>query len=118
MKEKMDLILKYNDDKLKIDTIEKHKELLNEKGKVIWGIIKPSENSPGISKDKINTINKQIEADENNYAYMCTTGKITYKGKIEKFLNSDEIKYMKEYVPTYYRHELDKCVRGSVTIIY
>lgn len=112
MKDKMYLILKYNDDKLRVDTIRKHKELINEKGKVIWGIIKPSENSPGIGKDKIKIINKQIENDENTYAYMCTRGKITSKGKIERFLNSEEIKSMKEYVPTYYRDELDKCVGG------
>jgi GTPase subunit of restriction endonuclease len=108
----MHLILKYNDDMLNVDTIKEHTNMIKENGKVIWGIIKPKESSPGIGKDKINSINQQINSNTDTYAYMCTSGKITAKAKIEAFLTSEEIVQMKEYIPIYYTDKLNTCVGG------
>ena len=82
MKQTMHIVLKYNDKVYSIDTISMHMEHLNQNGKVIWGIIKPKVDSPGISKDKISLIKNQIANGKDTYAYFANGGHIKAKGKI------------------------------------
>ncbi len=46
----MHIILKYNDNIYNVDTIKEHNDVLKANGKVIWGVIKPNVNSPGIAQ--------------------------------------------------------------------
>lgn len=112
MNKAMHIILKYRNSIYNVDTIREHKDVLEEKGQVIWGIIKPNPNSVGIGSNRIESINNQVEEDIDTYAFMCSGGEINFRGKVKKYLNKDEINYMREYVPEYYRKDLDNCVGG------
>lgn len=114
MQQILHIILKYNDDAYHIDTIAKHREVIFEKTKVIWGIIKPNMESPKISKDKIKKIKKQILNGESTYAYFVTSGHIKAKGKILDILTNTEVAKMSEYVPNYYRNDINRCIAGVV----
>lgn len=114
MKQIMHMVLKYNDNVYSVDTISKHKEVINENNEVIWGVIKPKAESPGISKDKIKQIKDQIESGNDTYAYFATGGHIKAKGKIIDILNNEEVKNKSYLVPSYYRANLDRCISGIV----
>lgn len=112
MNKHMHIILKYNNSIYNVDTIREHKDMLEEKGQVIWGIIKPNPNSAGIGINRIESINKQVKDGIDTYAFMCSGGEINFRGKVKQYLNKDEIQYMIDYVPEYYRKNLDNCVGG------
>lgn len=112
MKQTMHIVLKYNDNVYSVDTIDKHKEQLNQNNKVIWGIIKPKAESPGISKDKISQIKSQIANRKDTYAYFVTGGHIKAKGKIIDILTNEEVLIKSYLVPDYYRADLNRCIAG------
>jgi energy-coupling factor transporter ATP-binding protein EcfA2 len=110
----MHVVLKYNDSLYSVDTIEEHLDVIKKKGKVIWGIIKPNENSPGIGKDKIKTINDQIQNGIETKAFFYNQGHIKGIGLISRFWDRDEMRngqYL-EFIPEYYRSDINKCVGG------
>ncbi|HHV99243.1 MAG TPA: AAA domain-containing protein [Clostridiaceae bacterium] len=112
MEDIMHLVLKYNDSVYSVDTIEEHRKVIRDKGKVVWGIIKPKNDSPGISGMKIKQIKTQIENNIPTYAFMCTGGEIEAKGYIIDIINAEEVYKMKDLVPDYYKRDLNKCVAG------
>jgi 5-methylcytosine-specific restriction protein B len=112
MKQTMHIVLKYNDNVYSVDTIAKHREVLNENNKFIWGIIKPKAESPGISKDKISQIKNQIASGKDTYAYFVTGGRIKAKGKIIDILTNEEVISKPNLVPNYYRTDLNRCIAG------
>ena len=112
MKQTMHIVLKYNDKVYSIDTISMHMEHLNQNGKVIWGIIKPKVDSPGISKDKISLIKNQIANGKDTYAYFANGGHIKAKGKIIDILSNEEVLNKSYLVPDYYKGDLNRCVAG------
>ncbi|WP_041592216.1 McrB family protein [Thermoanaerobacterium xylanolyticum] len=110
----MHVVLKYNDSLYSVDTIEEHINVIKKKGKVIWGIIKPNENSPGIGRDKIKTINDQIQNGIEIKAFFYNQGHIRGIGLISRFWDRDEMRngqYI-EFIPEYYRSDINKCVGG------
>ncbi|WP_038068451.1 MULTISPECIES: McrB family protein [Thermoanaerobacterium] len=110
----MHVVLKYNDSLYSVDTIEEHINVIKKKGKVIWGIIKPNENSPGIGRDKIKTINDQIQNGIETKAFFYNQGHIRGIGIISRFWDRDEMRngqYI-EFIPEYYRSDINKCVGG------
>ncbi|WP_434577460.1 McrB family protein [Thermoanaerobacterium thermosaccharolyticum] len=110
----MHVVLKYNDSLYSVDTIEEHINVIKKKGKVIWGIIKPNENSPGIGRDKIKTINDQIQNGIETKAFFYNQGHIRGIGLISRFWDRDEMRngqYI-EFIPEYYRSDINKCVGG------
>lgn len=112
--EVMHVVLKYNDSLYSVDTIEEHINVIKKKGKVIWGIIKPNENSPGIGRDKIKTINDQIQNGIETKAFFYNQGHIRGIGLISRFWDRDEMRngqYI-EFIPEYYRSDINKCVGG------
>ncbi len=112
--EAMHVVLKYNDSLYSVDTIEEHINVIKKKGKVIWGIIKPNENSPGIGRDKIKTINDQIQNGIETKAFFYNQGHIRGIGIISRFWDRDEMRngqYI-EFIPEYYRSDINKCVGG------
>ncbi|AEF17013.1 ATPase associated with various cellular activities AAA_5 [Thermoanaerobacterium xylanolyticum LX-11] len=112
--EAMHVVLKYNDSLYSVDTIEEHINVIKKKGKVIWGIIKPNENSPGIGRDKIKTINDQIQNGIEIKAFFYNQGHIRGIGLISRFWDRDEMRngqYI-EFIPEYYRSDINKCVGG------
>ena len=112
MKQTMHIVLKYNDNVYSVDTIAKHREVLSQNSKFIWGIIKPKAESPGISKDKISQIKNQIASGKDTYAYFVTGGHIKAKGKIIDILTNEEVISKSSVVPNYYRADLNRCVAG------
>lgn len=112
--EAMHVVLKYNDSLYSVDTIEEHINVIKKKGKAIWGIIKPNENSPGIGRDKIKTINDQIQNGIETKAFFYNQGHIRGIGLISRFWDRDEMRngqYI-EFIPEYYRSDINKCVGG------
>lgn len=114
MSEVMHIILKYNDTAYNRDTVKEHTGVLNNSGKVIWGVIKPTKDSPKISKNKIDNIKNQIKNSKNTYAYLATKGKVTGKAKIEDILEAEEVLENKHLVPEYYQRDLERCVAGML----
>ncbi len=110
----MHVILKYNDNIYNVDTIKKHYEVLKRNGKVIWGIIKPNVNSPGVAATRVNKIKSQIASGENVYAYLVTTGEIKARGNIIDVLYNVEVENNSHLVPEYYHKDLERCVAGFV----
>lgn len=114
MEEIMHVILKYNDNIYNVDTIKEHNSVLKRNGKVIWGIIKPNINSPGIAATRINRIKSQIDDGENVYAYLVTTGEIIAKGRVIDVLNNFDFINNSHFVPEYYHKDLERCKAGFV----
>lgn len=112
MDQLMHLVIKYNDSVYGVDTIEKHKEILREQGIAIWGIIKPTHESPGISKEKIKKVKSQIQNRHETYAYFVTGGKIIARGVIIDIYSNEKVKERSNLVPEYYRNDIDRCVAG------
>lgn len=108
----MHLVLKYNDNVYNVDTIEKHKRKLEENGQVIWGIIKPNINSPGMSARNINKIKSQIDEGIKVFAYLATAGEIKARANIVDILSNDEVINNSYLVPEYYHKDLERCVVG------
>lgn len=108
----MHIILKYNNNVYAVDTINKHRSIIETKGKVVWGIIKPSENSPGVAKDKVIRIKDQISNNIETWAFFVTGGKVKAKGKIADILSKEEVSDKIYLVPEYYHKDLDRCVSG------
>ncbi|HHY80782.1 MAG TPA: ATPase, partial [Thermoanaerobacter sp.] len=108
------IVLKYNDNLYRVDTIKEHEDVIKEKGKVIWGIIKPSDGSPGIDRGKIKLINEQIKKGIETKAFFYTQGRITAVGLITKMIDREEMKnsiYL-DLIPEYYRKDINRCVAG------
>jgi MoxR-like ATPase len=112
MKEVMHLILKYNDSIYNVETIKKHQNLIDSHGKVIWGVIKPNQNSPKISNSRIEIIKEQIANGVKTYAFMATKGGIVAQGEIKDILGTEEVLKNKNFVPKYYHSDLDRCIAG------
>ncbi len=112
MEEIMNIILKYNDSAYNVDTIKKHQEVINTEENVVWGIIKPAENSPGMSSAKIKEINKQVNNNMKTYAFMATSGRITHVGSIKRIIDRDEIENFTKIIPGYYHKDLFRSVAG------
>lgn len=108
----MHLILKYNDSVYSVNTIEEHKKLLRKNRFVVWGVIKPKADSPGISKDKINQLNHQISSGVETYAYLATGGHIKARAKVVEILTNEAVQKMTDFIPEYYRKNIDKCIAG------
>ena len=108
----MHIILKYNNTVYDVDTIKEHSNVIENSGKVIWGIIKPSENSPGVGKAKSAKIKEQLKEKNETYAYFVSKGKVKAKGRIIDILTNEEVKNEKSIVPEYYHEALDRCVAG------
>lgn len=108
----MHVILKYNDNIYNVDTIKRHKEILDEKGSVIWGLIKPNIKSPGIAVTRINKIKTQIADGKDVYAYLATTGEIKARGRISDVLSNFDVSNNSYLVPEYYQKDLDRCIVG------
>jgi hypothetical protein len=87
----MHVILKYNDNVYNVDTIKEHKDVLETNGKVIWGVIKPNKNSPGIAATRINKIKTQIANGEEVYAYLVTKGEIIARVNVIDILYTSEV---------------------------
>ncbi|AGY77762.1 McrB family protein [Clostridium autoethanogenum] len=112
MDQTLNMVLKYNDSVYSIDTIKEHRDIQNSCGKVIWEIIKPKVDSPGVSTKKIIKIKEQIKNNIKTYAYMATSGQIKAKGEVIDILTIDEVSENSHLVPKYYRKDLDKCAVG------
>lgn len=111
----MHLILKYNYgyNGHNVDPIEEHKKVINEKGQVIWGILRRT-TSTKIGKQKIETVNNQINIGVDTYGFMYSKN-IRFKSNIKKYLTREEVLNMKEYVPSYYLNDLEsQCVGGVI----
>lgn len=108
------IVLKYNDNLYRVDTIKEHEDVIKDKGKVIWGIIKPSDGSPGVDRGKIKLINEQIKKGIETKAFFYTQGRITAVGLITKMIDREEMKnsiYL-DLIPEYYRKDINRCVAG------
>ena len=108
------IVLKYNDNLYRVDTIKEHEDVIKDKGKVIWGIIKPSDGSPGIDRGKIKLINEQIKKGIETKAFFYTQSRIRAVGLITKMIDREEMKnsiYL-ELIPEYYRKDINRCVAG------
>ena len=114
MKKRRDLMVKYKDSIYGVDTVERHKKIINKKGKVVWGIIKKSKDSPGIADKKIEEINRQVDNNQTTYAFLYNINKgNTYNiGKITRILDREEIKEYQEFIPDYYKEDIERCVAG------
>lgn len=112
MNEVMHIVLKYNDNIYNVNTIKEHAEILSIHGKVIWGIIKPNINSPGMAAIRINKIKTQIDDGEDVFAYLATGGEIKARGKIIDILSNYEVVNNDYLVPKYYHKDLGKCIAG------
>ena len=110
----MHVILKYNDNVYNVDTIKEHKDVLETNGKVIWGVIKPNKNSPGIAATRINKIKTQIANGEEVYAYLVTKGEIIARANVIDILYTSEVENNKYLVPKYYHKDLERCMAGFV----
>lgn len=107
-------MVKYKDSIYGVDTVERHKKIINKKGKVVWGIIKKSKDSPGIADKKIEEINRQVDNNQTTYAFLYNINKgNTYNiGKITRILDREEIKEYQEFIPDYYKEDIERCVAG------
>lgn len=110
----MHIILKYNDNIYNVDTIKEHNDVLKANGKVIWGVIKPNVNSPGIAQKRINKIRSQIEDGVNVYAYLVTTGEVKARANVVDVLSNADVENNRHLVPKYYHKDLERCVAGFV----
>lgn len=106
-------ILKYNNDLYEgKNAIKEHQKVIDKKGSVIWGVIKPKEDSPGVSSTKIEKMNKEIQENKIIYAFFSKKGKIEYYAKVTKVYDRDEIIGNKDKFPKYYNNDLNRCVAG------
>ncbi len=112
MSEIMHVLLKYNDTIYNVDTIAEHKSIESKENQVIWGIIKPSETSPGVGSSKINKIKQQISDGNLTYVFFATGGRITNIGLIKDILSNEEVFSKKNLVPEYYHKDINRCVSG------
>ncbi|WP_188624037.1 McrB family protein [Caldalkalibacillus thermarum] len=109
------LVLKYNNATFNIDTIKEHQQIIKQHGKVIWGIIKPTPDSPGVGKDKFQKIKDQVRNRIETYAFFVMNSTYKAVGKIADLLTKEEVRDQKHLVPAYYRDDtLDRCVAGVV----
>lgn len=108
----MHIVLKYSDTYYNVDTIEEHKKIINKYSKVIWGVIRQDANSNAMGLQRVQLLNIQIEKNIPTYAFISSGGRIKYKCNIEKVYRRDELKEHSDFIPEYYRHELDKCANG------
>jgi len=109
----MHLVLKYGSGDYKVDAIEEHNNILKEKGKVVWGIIKKGTDSKGMGKNRVEYINNQIKDGTETKAFFYKH-EITHVGLVSKIIDRDEIKsgIYREFIPQYYHKDLDRCVGG------
>lgn len=114
MTETMHLGLKFNDNIYNVNTIKEHKKVIEEQGNVIWGIIKPSVDSPRIAESRVLNIRSQLENGDTIYAYIATNGSVVARATVNGVLNTMEVKERRELVPQYYHKDLDRCLAGII----
>ena len=112
MAEVMHILLKYSDSYYNVDTIKEHRTILADKGAVIWGLIKPDRNSPGMAPAKQGQIREQLRRGIPTYAYLATHGAIMHKARITNLYTTEEVENREELIPPYYHKDLNRCVSG------
>ncbi|MFC2139953.1 McrB family protein [Bacteroidota bacterium] len=108
----MHIVLKYSDSYYNVDTVTEHKKMIDELTKVIWGVIRHDIKSPAMGEKRVAQLNNQIKKQIPTYAFISSGSRIKYRGKIENIYTRDELKEHVNFIPNYYKHELDKCANG------
>lgn len=93
-----------------IKTMEEHLNVLNEKGKVVWGHFTSNPTKKGLWDERVKIIQEQMKIGEDAFVFFCDRENgLLYVGKYIDSYKRAEVERnhpIVEYIPQYYHHKV------------